>query len=311
MSWGGEAPDDDGDGVANHLDNCPDVANPDQADRNGDGIGDACDPNEPPVAVAPAAVNGLEGSALTFDGSASSDPNDDPLTCEWDFGDESPSATTAVATHVYADNGSFTATLTVTDPSGESDLAMTSVTVTNVAPSVSIDTHSSEVDRFSAFSGSGSFTDPGADTWSATIDYRDGSGLGPLNLTRMLFSLRHTYNVTGIHEVLVTVLDDDGDSGSVSVSVHVLTPVEITERLVDQIGLDANGLGPTKGEVNSLTQKLSNAIAHLRAGRESTAANTLEAFQNELDAMHRSGRIDLDGLGWDELLRRILGAMGL
>ncbi len=32
----------DGDGIADDLDNCPTVANPDQADANGDGIGDAC-----------------------------------------------------------------------------------------------------------------------------------------------------------------------------------------------------------------------------------------------------------------------------
>ena len=37
------APDTDGDGVANHLDNCATVANPDQADANGDGRGDACE----------------------------------------------------------------------------------------------------------------------------------------------------------------------------------------------------------------------------------------------------------------------------
>ncbi len=36
-------PDADGDGVEDVLDNCPDVANPDQADADGDGIGDACD----------------------------------------------------------------------------------------------------------------------------------------------------------------------------------------------------------------------------------------------------------------------------
>jgi len=32
----------DGDGVAGCIDNCPDVANPDQADSDGDGVGDAC-----------------------------------------------------------------------------------------------------------------------------------------------------------------------------------------------------------------------------------------------------------------------------
>ena len=37
------SPDTDGDGVPDHLDNCPDVANPDQLDTDGDFTGDACD----------------------------------------------------------------------------------------------------------------------------------------------------------------------------------------------------------------------------------------------------------------------------
>jgi hypothetical protein len=37
-------PDDDADGVADTLDNCPAVSNPDQFDVDGDGIGNACDP---------------------------------------------------------------------------------------------------------------------------------------------------------------------------------------------------------------------------------------------------------------------------
>jgi hypothetical protein len=36
-------PDSDGDGVINKEDNCPEVANSDQADSDGDGIGDVCD----------------------------------------------------------------------------------------------------------------------------------------------------------------------------------------------------------------------------------------------------------------------------
>lgn len=37
--------DTDSDGIADIMDNCPTVANPDQTDSDGDGIGDACDPS--------------------------------------------------------------------------------------------------------------------------------------------------------------------------------------------------------------------------------------------------------------------------
>ncbi|MEM7247235.1 MAG: thrombospondin type 3 repeat-containing protein [Acidobacteriota bacterium] len=42
--WLGPAADLDADGVANVIDNCPEIANDDQADADGDGGGDVCDP---------------------------------------------------------------------------------------------------------------------------------------------------------------------------------------------------------------------------------------------------------------------------
>jgi hypothetical protein len=43
---GGGDEDDDGDGAPNTQDNCPDVVNPDQADLDRDGAGDACDDDD-------------------------------------------------------------------------------------------------------------------------------------------------------------------------------------------------------------------------------------------------------------------------
>jgi hypothetical protein len=43
--YGGLEADTDGDGAIDSADNCPDVANPDQADADADGIGDLCEPD--------------------------------------------------------------------------------------------------------------------------------------------------------------------------------------------------------------------------------------------------------------------------
>jgi hypothetical protein len=48
-------PDDDNDGVLDGEDNCPFVSNPDQADANGNGIGDVCESSSPPIVNPPSA----------------------------------------------------------------------------------------------------------------------------------------------------------------------------------------------------------------------------------------------------------------
>ena len=65
------------------------------------------------------------------------------------------------------------------------------------------------------------------DTWTATVDYRDGSGSQVLALNPDgSFSLSHTYadNLAGdaSYTVTVTVTDDDGGVGSDTVAATVL-----------------------------------------------------------------------------------------
>ena len=70
--------------------------------------------NEPPVAQFSYACSGL---SCTFDGSASSDGDGTIFAYRWEFGDGSgPDTTSGVtATHDYAESGTYTVTLTVTD----------------------------------------------------------------------------------------------------------------------------------------------------------------------------------------------------
>jgi hypothetical protein len=69
-------PDGDGDGVNDSLDNCPNVANADQANADGDGAGDACDgcPND--SAKAEPGICGCGVSDADSDGDGTPDCND-------------------------------------------------------------------------------------------------------------------------------------------------------------------------------------------------------------------------------------------
>ena len=67
-----------------------------------------------PAAQAGADQNTQVGQMVNFDGSDSTDPENQPLTFSWDFGDGG-AASDATPTHVYVAAGSYVVTLTVSD----------------------------------------------------------------------------------------------------------------------------------------------------------------------------------------------------
>ena len=78
---------------------------------------------------------------VTFDASASTDPEDEDLTYAWDFdGDGTTDATGVTATHTYTENGVFNARLTVTDPADKSGTTTVPITVGNTRPVVELET---------------------------------------------------------------------------------------------------------------------------------------------------------------------------
>ncbi len=89
--------------------------------------------NREPIADAGQDLTVPEGTLLQFDGRGSNDPDGDALAYEWDFGDGN-FGMGITPFHAYADDGTYTVTLTVLDGFGGSNSDMLTVLVTNVAP---------------------------------------------------------------------------------------------------------------------------------------------------------------------------------
>jgi uncharacterized protein YjbI with pentapeptide repeats len=69
----------------------------------------------------------------------------------------------------------------------------------------------------------GSFSDGDSNSWTASVNYGDGTGTHPLILTGTNFSLSHQYNSAGTYTVTINVSDSDGETGTAAVTVTVVT----------------------------------------------------------------------------------------
>jgi glucose/arabinose dehydrogenase len=99
--------------------------------------------NRPPVAVISAnKTSGTSPLVVNLSSSGSNDPDGNPITYDWNFGDGSANSNVANPTHTFSANGTkgFTVTLTVRDDKGLSDVKTLVISVNNTAPSVRITT---------------------------------------------------------------------------------------------------------------------------------------------------------------------------
>jgi PKD repeat protein len=135
------------------------------------------------------------------------------ISWDWDFGD---SATSSAASpqHTFASAGDYTVILTVTDDGGSMDSSTQSVSVTaapgGVAPSAQFSYSCNK--QVCDFDASGS-SDDGTIVTYAWV-FGDGVGDGGE-------SVSHTYSTAGVFSVQLTVTDNDGDTGNVSLEVDV------------------------------------------------------------------------------------------
>ena len=171
--------------------------------------------NRPPVADAGGPYAGDAARTITFSGAASGDPDGDPLTYAWNFGDGT-SGSGAVVRRSYSTPGNYTATLTVADARGAAASATAAVTVRpiNQRPTAIVGgPYSGEAGVAVAFSGAGS-TDPDKDPLTHTWSFGDGgAGSGA--------TLSHGFAAPGIYTVTLTVNDGRGGTHSASAQAAI------------------------------------------------------------------------------------------
>jgi hypothetical protein len=186
--------------------------------------------NQPPVADAGGPYIEYEGTAITFDASLSTDPDEGPLQYRWDFENDgtwdTEYSTNPTASHTWNDDLGGSVTVEVYDGALTST-ATTTVSVFNSNPIITSITSPLDPTQVNIFVEiSCDFTDVGtSDTHTALIDWDDETST-PGTVVEEAGSGTATgsymYETTGVYTVTVTIFDDDGGVASVTTEYVVI-----------------------------------------------------------------------------------------
>jgi len=174
--------------------------------------------NQLPVADLGGPYQANEGSTVTFDASASYDPDGTITKYEWDFqNDGSYDRTTTTATTNYTFNDDFNGkvTLRVTDNESETATDTKSLVISNVAPTAEAGgPYSGEMNTSVQLSGSA--TDPGNDVLTYQWDLNNDGIYETMGQSPQV-----TFSTGGSHTVILKVTDDDGGEGTDEAQVSI------------------------------------------------------------------------------------------
>ena len=184
--------------------------------------------NPPNVSINGGPFTVTEGNSTPLS-STVSDPDGDSVSVQWSIisGPGTLNSPNSFSTGFNSTDGpaDTVVRLTATDSHGASAFAETTIHTNNKNPQVQIFSGGGGPSEGGTYSNGGSFTDVIADTFTATVNYGDGSGAQPLSFTgtgqTKNFSLSHLYASFGNYTITVTVTDDDLGVGTATRSLFV------------------------------------------------------------------------------------------
>jgi glucose/arabinose dehydrogenase len=167
-------------------------------------------------------TSGVAPLTVSFDGTTSSDPDGDPLTYKWEFGDGTTS-TAAKPSKTFAQAGTFPVKLTADDGRGRTGTVTQTITAGNSAPTATISTPDNAPYRDGVpvtLGGSGSDPQDGALpaaalSWRVVLVHGDHQHIETqLTGSAPVLTPRSDHDADSYYEVTLTVTDSGGLTGS-------------------------------------------------------------------------------------------------
>jgi PKD repeat protein len=176
--------------------------------------------NRPPVAVVDTLLYSCTGQTILFNGSPSYDPDGDPMTLSWDFGDGQTASETNPA-HRYNKPGFYAVKLTLNDGFAAQPTTATIPVIIEGSPQAALSFSDTAicVNTPITFDGTAS-VDPNGPIGSFSWDFGDGtSALGA--------TVTHAYSKPGVYYAVITVMGNgSGRCSRVSQATATIHTVE-------------------------------------------------------------------------------------
>ncbi len=189
---------------------------------------------------------GDEGQSLAFSATVSDVGSTDngALVTTWSWGDATAIDTGLAVPHTFADDGTYTVTVTVTDPNGDTGTDSLTVVVANLPPVIDSSPPTAAYENV-LYTYLPTVTDPGDEVFAWTLSASAPAAMTIDGATGLL-SWTPTYAdaLAGSVSLVLTVDDGDGATDAQSWTVTVAVADDDADGMADSWEL-ANGLDPT------------------------------------------------------------------